>query len=169
VFNQHYSELSSRDHGTLYQMKIRLNKIGKGVKKSVKDAVNDCGEFLRINTKIYIVLAATHLLHLSDPNDSPVECPELECKQKKQDFFDIFALSIIDNYVLDGDYDPHNIIANPAEFQTQKSLQTRIKCGYPQCTKSFAVDGLVRQRHRRMCIYKDLMVLENDIAGKIEI
>jgi len=52
-------------------MKIRLDKIGRGVKKSVKDAVNDCGEFLRIATKIYIVLASAHLLDMHNPDLSP--------------------------------------------------------------------------------------------------
>lgn len=164
MFNRHYSELSSRDHGTLYQMKIRLGKIGKGVKKSVKDAVNNCGEFLRITTKIYIILAAMKELNLSDPVSSPAG-NSLKTKKERETFFDSFALSIVDKFVLDGDYDPEKIIQKQPEPNLQQNStrdSPRIICGYPECPKTFALDGLVRQRHREVCIYKDLILLENE-------
>lgn len=160
MFDQHYSELSSRDHGTLYQMKTHLSKIGRGVKKSVKDAVNDCGEFLRIVTKIYVVLAANHLLDIHDPDSSPTPCPSFNNKEERTKYFDEFALTIIDNYVL-RDYDPEKILTKKQSNLEEDTNEGRVACGYPECPKTFAVDGLVRQRHRRTCLYKDLVSLED--------
>jgi hypothetical protein len=142
-------------------MKIRLDKIGKGVGKTVKNVVNDCGEFLRINTKIYIVLAATYLLDLHDPNASPAESSGLLSKENRQESFDKIALAIIDKYVLNSDYDPQTILTIVQETsQPERHLEHhRVVCGYPQCPKTFAVDGLVREKHQNICIYKDLMSL----------
>jgi len=65
--------------------------------------------------------------------------------------------------VLDCDYDPENILTKPPNHV--EDVEGRISCGYPECPKTFAVDGLIRQRHRRSCLYKDLIALENITEG----
>lgn len=117
----------------------------------VKDAVNDCREFIRFVTKGLIIVAAIHILQLDDINGT-VPIPE-----NKKDHIDNVASKIVE-YVKTEQVNFQNCDSIP---QTQTGRNgTRVKCGFPGCPKTFAVDGRCRAKHREICPYKDFDVLQ---------
>ncbi len=66
-----YSYNSSGDHGTLYQVRNKLNRTN--VVKSPKKDVNACEDFIEIVTDSLVVVAALATFQLKSATDTPVE------------------------------------------------------------------------------------------------
>ncbi|CAC5420040.1 unnamed protein product [Mytilus coruscus] len=118
-----------------------------GVKSEVKDAVNDCREFLRFVTRGYIILGAMHLLGF----DSLEKFKDLNhtSDTQKKEFLEKLSQNIVDQYITTEKFDLDTL------KETNTREEGRHPCGYPGCKKSFAVDGKCRSKHRFRCPYKD--------------
>ncbi|VDI08139.1 Hypothetical predicted protein [Mytilus galloprovincialis] len=145
TFNLHFKGSSSGEMGTLFQLKNKFDR--RGVKSEVKDAVNDCREFLRFVTRGYIILGAMHLLGF-DSLDKFKDLNHTSDTQKKE-FLEKLSQDIVDKYIATEKFDLE------AFKQTNTQEEGRHMCGYPGCKKSFAVDGKCRSKHRFRCPYKE--------------
>ena len=116
----------------------------------VKDAVNDCREFLRFVTKGFIVLAALELLGQNSVNDISVHH---KTSAEKAQYLDNISEQIVERFVASEKFK----FSNKGK-ETSKEVQ-RIPCGYAGCPKTFSRDGKCRTTHRRNCLYKNLEVL----------
>ena len=69
IWKYFYSERSAGDHGTLYQLRNRLNRTN--VAKKPKNDMNACEDFIEIVTSGHIVAAALETFQLDSTDDTP--------------------------------------------------------------------------------------------------
>lgn len=62
----------------------------------VKDAVNDCREFLRFTTKGYIVLAALQVLNIDSIDDIKLED---QTKDEQNEFLNYLSSEIVNQFI----------------------------------------------------------------------
>ena len=119
----------------------------------MKDAVNDCREFLRFVTKGLIVIAAMKILQISNINDS-LPHPKPCSSEEKKEILDKISDDIVNQYVATEQFtlDQHS---NNSEEGSKK----RFPCRYPGCMKTFAVNGKCLEKHMKICRFKDLNIL----------
>lgn len=114
--------------------------------------MNECREFIRFVTKGLVVVAAMQHLGFKSLNDKlPYATPE--SIEDKRRVLETISNEIIQQFVETERFTLNS--NNPAHDQPTN----RIPCGMPGCTKSFALDGKCRKKHRDICPYKDLDVL----------
>ncbi|CAC5417649.1 unnamed protein product [Mytilus coruscus] len=143
-YNLLYKGSSSGEKGTLFQLRNQFDR--RGVNSEVKNAVNDCREFLRFVTKGHILLAAMQILGLTSLDDFETKVGKDDTEKKS--FLDKLAIDIVTQFVATKEFKFDQL------GKDQQENDDRIKCGYPGCPKTFAVDGRCRQKHRDNCQYK---------------
>ncbi|CAC5368439.1 unnamed protein product [Mytilus coruscus] len=143
-YNLLYKGSSSGEKGTLFQLRNQFDR--RGVNSEVKNAVNDCREFLRFVTKGHILLAAMQILGLTSLDDFETKVGKDDIEKKS--FLDKLANDIVTKFVATKEFKFDQL------GKDQQENDDRIKCGYPGCPKTFAVDGRCRQKHRDNCQYK---------------
>ncbi|XP_076073057.1 uncharacterized protein LOC143044781 [Mytilus galloprovincialis] len=150
IYNLHFKGTSSAEKGTLFQLRNKFDH--RGVKSVVKDAVNDCRDFVRFVTKGYIILAALQILNLTSVDDINKITDTMK-KEEKKKFLEKLSSDIVEKY----------IVAKPFVLE-QNGQDTadnnRVPCGYPGCPKTFAINGKCKEKHMNICLYKDLQHLQ---------
>ncbi|CAC5411173.1 unnamed protein product [Mytilus coruscus] len=119
---------------------------GYVISLQVKNAVNDCREFLRFVIKGHILLAAMQILGLTSLDDFETKVGKDDIEKKS--FLDKLANDIVTQFVATKEFKFDQL------GKHQQENDDRRKCGYPGCPKTFAVDGSCRQKHRDNCQYK---------------
>ena len=80
IWKYFYNADSSREHGTLYQLRNKINR--SDVVKNPKSNFNACEDFLEIVVKAHILSAALKILKMSNiedqPSDSVIGIPSSE-------------------------------------------------------------------------------------------
>ncbi len=69
IWKYFYSPLSSSDHGTLYQLRNKLNRTN--VVKTPKNDFNACDDFIGIVTSGLVISATLTTFHMDNVSDSP--------------------------------------------------------------------------------------------------
>ncbi len=132
------------------QLASRFRKTG--VKEHVEAAVHDCREHLRFVTEGLIILCALTVLGWDDKDTSAGS----DLNMTPQELMEKVAEKIMNEYVLTDYRNPTTILKMQPPGMPQGSSghpKQRFACGYPGCPKTFAHDGVLRQRHRAMCPY----------------
>jgi len=115
----------------------------------VKDAVNDCREFLRFTTKGYIILAALQVLNIDSIDNIKLED---KTKDEQKEFLNYLSSEIVNQFICMDTFEFEN-----AGFSQsgRENKEGQIPCGYPGCPKKFKVDGKCRARHQTHCLFKN--------------
>ena len=71
IWKYFYDVGSGREHGTLYQLRNKINRTD--VVKNPKSNFNACDDFLEIVVNAHIVIAALETLKMSNVQDQPSE------------------------------------------------------------------------------------------------
>lgn len=142
----------------MYQLRNQFDR--RGVKKEVKDDVKDCREFLRFLTKGYILLAAMDKLCI-ETVDSDYQFV-LGSGEERLAFFNEFAYGIIDTHIATVINGEEFLMDRRTNSDLMEPVVRRVKCGYPGCKKDFAIDGKCRAKHREKCLYKNVLLNEDE-------
>lgn len=100
-----YKQGSSREGGTLLQLRNVINRRNIGKSKSITSHVNEIEDFLELCIECHLIVAALHFFSMSSLSDTPQSngfpsnVHSLPQKQKKKMLFDRLE-QLVDQYVL---------------------------------------------------------------------
>jgi len=156
VFDYLYKENSAGDVGTLYQLKIRLNR--KDVNQMVNKSYHGCESFFNTVVDAYIVFAAMEFFGMSTPDSKPTKSHLFEVSKDvlKRTLNEKLG-ELVDRYIL-LEVQPEKSLSQGMEASTQDDLPQLHKCRHPACDKVYVykkrrdshentVHGLIIQDH----------------------
>ena len=111
----------------------------------------------------YIVLAAMHVLRMTDKDEKP-NVGHMNESQRKEHIEEI-ASKIVRRFITLDVKMPDNIEARTKNDRIKKT--GRIRCGYNGCVKTFVADNVVRRRHREICQFKTCDIATGSLDEEI--
>ncbi len=120
TFDKLYKGASVGEKGTLFQLKERFDR--KNAKKMVKQAVNPCRDLMNFVTYGYIVLAAMHVLRITDKDETPNVGYISDIKRKEH--MEYIASKIVQMLIALDVKMPPNIEENSKQDKKKRKLDT---------------------------------------------